>query len=178
MPRRRAVATTGSPNICGCHIARPKSAEVRVIDPQHPLYGGRFPVSERRSGRGAALIVIRLPDGRERPISRAATAFSPTSVNPTAAADLLIFWHTFRCATLLPLANHVRAVLASRNADLEGSDGRNLDGMPIEQDGLTRTAATLVAAASRRDPTSAGAARGTARATGTVSLTSRERSTG
>src|SRR5271165_1411133 len=48
-------------------------AEVRVIDPHHPLYGGCFPVSERRSGRGAALIVIRLPDGRERAISRAAT---------------------------------------------------------------------------------------------------------
>jgi hypothetical protein len=84
-------------------------AEVRVIDPHHPLYGGCFPVSEWRSGRGAALILIRLPDGRERAISRAATAFSPASVNLTAAANRVAH---ISVRTLLPLANHVRAVLA------------------------------------------------------------------
>ena len=137
-------------------------AEVRVVDPHHPLYGGCFPVSERRSGRGPTLIVIRLPDGRERAISRAAITVSPASENLTAAASRL---GRISVRTLLPLANHVRAVLASRNADLEGSGGRNLDRMPVEQDGFARTAATPVAAASGRDATSAGAARGTARAT-------------
>ena len=38
--------------------------------------------------------------------------------------------------TLLPLANHVRAVLASRHADLEGGGGRDLDQTPEEQYGL------------------------------------------
>ena len=137
-------------------------AEVRVVDPHHPLYGGCYPVSERRSGRGPSLIVIRLPDGRERAISRAATAFSPSSDNLMAAASRLAH---ISVRTLLPLANHVHAVLASRNADLEGSGGRNLDRMPVEQDGVARLAATPVAAASGRDATSAGAARGTARAT-------------
>jgi hypothetical protein len=142
-------------------------AEVRVIDPHHPLYGGCFPVSERRSGRGPALIVIRLPDGRERAISRAAITLSPASENLTAAASRL---GRISVRTLLPLANHVRAVLASRNADLEGSGGRNLDRMPVEQDGFARTAATPVAAASGRDATSAGAARGTARATSAAAV--------
>ena len=142
-------------------------AEVRVVDPHHPLYGGCFPVSERRSGRGPALIVIRLPDGRERAISRAATTFSPASENLMAAASRLA---RISVRTLLPLANHVRAVLASRNADLEGSDGRNLNWMPVEQDGLARAAATPVAAASGRDATSAGAARGTARATSAAAV--------
>lgn len=142
-------------------------AEVKVVDPHHPLYGGCFPVSERRSGRGPALIVIRLPDGRERAISRAATTLSPASENLMAAASRLTH---ISVRTLLPLANHVRAVLASRNADLEGSGGRNLDRMPVEQDGLVRTAATPVAAASGRDATSAGAARGTARATSAAAV--------
>ena len=154
------------------HRLTGKVAEVRVIDPHHPLYGGCFPVSERRSGRGLALIVIRLPDGRERAISRAAIAVSPASENLTAAASRL---GRISVRTLLPLANHVRAVLASRNADLEVSGGRNLDRMPIEQDGFARTAATPVAGASTRDPTSAGAARGTARATSAATVRGQRR---
>jgi hypothetical protein len=137
-------------------------AEVRVVDPHHPLYGGCFPVSDRYSGRGPSLIVIRLPDGRERAISRAATAFSPVSDDLMAAASRLAH---ISVRTLLPLANHVRAVLASRNADLEGGDGRNLDRMPVGRDGSTRAAASPVAAAAGRDATSAGAAGGTTRAT-------------
>jgi hypothetical protein len=113
------------------------------------------------------MIVIRLPDGRERAIPRAATTFSPTYENRMAAASRLAH---ISVRTLLPLANHVRTVLASRNADLEGSGGRNLDRMPVEQDGLGRTAATPVAAASGRDATSAGAARGTARATSAAAV--------
>jgi hypothetical protein len=137
-------------------------AEVRVVDPHHALYGSCFPVSDRRSGRGPSLIVIRLPDGRERAIPRAATAFSPVSDDLMAAASRLAH---ISVRTLLPLANHVRAVLASRNADLEGGDGCNLDRMPVEQDGATRAAATAVAAVAGRDATSTGAVRGTARAT-------------
>jgi hypothetical protein len=142
-------------------------AEVKVVDPHHPLYGGCFAVSERRSGRGPALIVIRLPDGRERAISRAAISVSSTFEDLPSAASRL---GQISVRTLLPLANHVRAVLASRNADLEGSDGRNLDRMPVEQGGFDRTAATPVAAASGRDATSAGAARGTARATSAAAV--------
>jgi hypothetical protein len=55
-----------------------------VVDPHHPLYGKCFPVSDRRSGRGLRLIVVRLPDGRERGISRLATA--PTSASDDLAA--------------------------------------------------------------------------------------------
>ena len=110
--------------------------------------------------RGPALIVIRLPDGRERTISRAAISVSSASESLTAAASRL---GRISVRTLLPLANHVRAVLASRNADLEGSGRRNLDRTPVEQDGFARTAATPVAAPSGRDATSVGAARGAAR---------------
>ena len=106
-------------------------AQVRVVDPHHPLYGKCFPVSDRRSGRGPRLIVIRLPDGRERGISRSATA--PTSASDDLAAAAPSRQVHISVRTLLPLANHVRAVLASRHADLEGGGGRDLDQMAAKR---------------------------------------------
>ena len=100
-------------------------AQVRVIDPHHPLVGSHFPVSGRRSGRGPDLIVVRLPDGRERSISRSATdlAFSAEGPVPTAPPPKHI-----SVRTLLPLANHVRAVLGSGHEDV--SSGSQLDRTP------------------------------------------------
>jgi len=135
-------------------------AQVRVVDPHHPLYGKCFPISDRRSGRGPRLIVIRLPDGRERGISRSATAPTSGSDDLVAAAPSRQVHISVR--TLLPLANHVRAVLASRHADLEGGGGRDLDQMAAKQAG---DAATPVAATLSRDTASAGTVGGTARAT-------------
>jgi hypothetical protein len=135
-------------------------AQVWVTDPHHPLYGKCFPVSDRRSGRGPRVVVIRLPDGRERGISRSATALRSASADLTAAAPSRQAHISVR--TLLPLANHVGAVLASRHANLEGGDGRDLDQMAAKQAGGT---ATPVAAATSRDTASTGTAGGTARAT-------------
>ena len=100
-------------------------AQVRVVDPHHPLFGKHFPVSDRRSGRGPNLIVVRLPDGRERSIPRAATdlAFSAEGSAPSAPPPKHI-----SVRTLLPLANHVRTVLASRDEDV--SSGSQLDRTP------------------------------------------------
>jgi hypothetical protein len=113
-------------------------AHVWVTDPYHPLYGKRFPVSPRRSGRGSREIVIQLPDGRERGIPRSATATTATSddVAPSAASRQ----PHISVRTLLPLANHVRAVLASRNADLERGGERDLDRSSANQAGCSATA--------------------------------------
>ncbi len=92
-------------------------AQVRVIDPHHPLYGSCLPVSNRRSGRGPNLIVVRLPDGRERSIRRSATDLVGGSDGPPQAAKRPMH---ISVRTLLPLANHLRAVLASRHANVEG----------------------------------------------------------
>lgn len=91
-------------------------AQVRVTDPHHPLYGKRFPVSDRLSGRGPGLIVVRLPDGRERSISRFATDLAATAHEQLAVSSRQAH---ISVHTLLPLANHIRAVLASRHAELE-----------------------------------------------------------
>lgn len=134
-------------------------AQVRVTDPHHPLYGKCFPVSHRRSGRGPRMIVIRLPDGRERGIPRSATA-------PTTASDDLVPAPASRqphisVRTLLPLANHVGAVLASRHADLKGGGERDLDQSSANQAGCS---AATVAAGANGDAAATCTAGGTARA--------------
>jgi hypothetical protein len=139
-------------------------ARVTVVDPHHPLYGGCFPVSDRRSGRGPELIVVRLPDGRERSISRSVTDLGRGSDGRPGSGGALI-----SVRTLLPLANHVRVVLASGNAGLEEGRGRSGQGpMGPGGDRIGRCAgdaAAAVAATSGRDAPSAGAACGTPRAT-------------
>jgi hypothetical protein len=127
-------------------------AQVRVVDPRHPLYDHCYPVSDRRSGRGPALIVIQLPDGRERAIPRSATAVASASDDPAMTAGRLAH---ISVRTLLPLANHVRAVLASRHADLEAGE-RHLEQATAAHGGVAGSAATPVAAAADRDTTSPG----------------------
>src|SRR5271165_2864136 len=125
-------------------------AQVRVVDPHHPLFGCYFPASDRQSGRGPGLIVVRLPDGRERSIPRSATdlAFSVEGSVPSAPRRMHI-----SVRTLLPLANHVRAVLASRHEDV--SNGSQLDRTPRSERGgpfrYTNGVAAPVAPASGRD---------------------------
>ena len=68
------------------------------------------------------MIVIRLPDGRERGIPWSAVA--PISASDDLAPAAPGRQAHISARTLLPLANHVRAVLASRHADLERDGGR------------------------------------------------------
>jgi hypothetical protein len=146
-------------------------AQVRVVDPRHPLYGNCFPVIDRRSGRGPRLIVIELPDGRERSISRSATDLATTADDRPAAPSRQAH---ISVRALLPLANHVRAVLASRNADLEGGGRHPCQTLAgPEQNGvgrITGSATAPLVAASGRDTTPAGAAYGAARATPTAAV--------
>src|SRR5580693_9586036 len=75
------------------------------------------PVVDRRSGRGLGLIVVRLADGRERAIQRSATDLTVGFEGSAPTADRCMH---ISVRTLLPLANHVRAVLGSRHEDFAG----------------------------------------------------------
>ena len=147
---------------CGDATTRERRvAQVRVVDPHHPLYGKCYPVSERESGRGPSLIVIRLPDGRERSIPRSATVSASASDDQAAPVSRQAH---ISVRTLLPLANHVHAVLASRNADFE-SGGQTTEQPTAGRDGVAGRAPTLVVTASGRDAASTGTAGGPTRAT-------------
>lgn len=146
-------------------------ARVRVVDPHHPLYGHSFAVSDRRSGRGPELIVVRLPDGRERSIRRSATDLVKATDGPPPDASRHAH---ISVRTLLPLANHVRAVLASRDGKPEGGQSPEQRQSPGHNDvrWSPRSAAAPVVAASGRDTTAAGAASGPAPATPAASARS------
>ena len=120
-------------------------AQVRVVDPHHPLYGGCYLVSERHSGRGPALIVIRLPDGRERSLPRSATARILEADDSTAASSRQMH---ISVRTLLPLANHVRTVLASRDAEPQGG-GREAEPTAEKHVGVAGRAGPVVATTGR-----------------------------
>ena len=118
-----------------------------------PYMATAIPSATGALGGDQRLIVIQLPDGRERAIPRSATAVASASDDPATAAGRLAH---ISVRTLLPLANHVRAVLASRHADLEAGGGRHLEQATAAHGGVAGSAATPVAAAADRDTTSPG----------------------
>ena len=136
-------------------------AQVQVVDPHHPLYGSCLPVSDRRSGRGPGLIVVRLPDGRERAILRSATdlAFGLEGSAPTVDRCMHI-----SVRTLLPLANHIRAVLASGHEDFAGGSRPARTARPehVGPDRNSDGAAAPVASSSSGEAEATGAAIGPA----------------
>jgi len=87
-----------------------------IVDPHHPLFGCRLPVADRRSARGSAMIVVTLPDGRQRSILRAATDLG----GPSAGAAVSIPQSPISVRSLLPLANRIRIMLGCRHENLGG----------------------------------------------------------
>ena len=80
--------------------------EVTIIDPHHPLRGERLKVLSLTCARGAGFIAVRLADGRRRLVRRAATDLDrPATAEPEAPR--------ISVRTLLPLARHVRRMLAA-----------------------------------------------------------------
>jgi hypothetical protein len=86
------------------HRAAPQSNElshqITIIDPHHPLYGQTFPVLRARSSRPNSGLVVILPNGHTRTVSRSATDLD----QPPAERSPLPVISAF---TLLPLARYV-----------------------------------------------------------------------
>jgi hypothetical protein len=61
-------------------------AHVSIIDPHHPLFGNRLRLGERISYRGSLMVVVVLPDGRERSVRRSATDLAEAPI-PLLKAD-------------------------------------------------------------------------------------------
>ena len=83
---------------------------MRVTDPRHPLFGQRLTVLDLSCSRGPRFIAVALLDGRRRLIRRAAT-----ELEHPATTDLPVPLVSAR--TLLPLARHVRGMLAASSTE-------------------------------------------------------------
>ena len=83
-------------------------SEVTITAPQHPLFGQRLALTDERSGRGPAFVVVRLSDGRKRAIRITATDLStPDCSTPAPAASL----PRISVRTLIPLAQRLDRIL-------------------------------------------------------------------
>ena len=83
-------------------------SEVTITDPQHSLFGQRLALTNERSGRGPAYVVVRLPDGRRRSIRISATDLNASDCfGCTPAASL----PRISVRILIPLAQHLDRIL-------------------------------------------------------------------
>ncbi|WP_425375933.1 DUF5372 family protein [Rhizobium jaguaris] len=88
---------------------------VTIIDPRHGLAGQRLELVSVQSGRGAAFVVVRLPDGRRRSIRRSATdlvAASPEARSESKSAPRI------SVRTLLTLMRHLNSMVTSRSKEV------------------------------------------------------------
>ena len=132
-------------------------AHLTIVDPLHPLYGHHLAVVCRRSGRGPDVVVVRLADGRERSVRRSATdlagSWSDSLAKMSSRSPISV-------RTLLPLANHLRIMLASEHDKLSGDplpSQRPAPSMRNGPDPAGTGGATSVVRAPCRGPTTAGA---------------------
>jgi len=88
---------------------------VTIIDPRHGLAGQRLELVSVQSGRGAAFVVVRLPDGRRRSIRRSATDLvtaSPVAPSESKSAPRI------SVRTLLTLMRHLNSMVTSRSQEV------------------------------------------------------------
>src|SRR5262249_29711673 len=74
---------------------------ITITDPQHPLYGQTFSILRTRSSRRNSRVVLILPNGHTRTVSRSVTDIDRPPVKSSPVALL-------STATLLPLARYIR----------------------------------------------------------------------
>ncbi len=128
-----------------------------IVDPHHPLFGARLQIAGRNSYRGSAMVVLILPDGRERSVPRAATDLTEVS------SHLSITEARISVRSLLPLANRLRIMLRCQDEDCGGEALPGRWPAPSACSGTdpaAGTGATVVVSTSRSGATAAGTADG------------------
>ena len=88
---------------------------VTIIDPRHGLADQRLELASAQSGRGAAFVVVRLPDGCRRSIRRSATDLAaawPEARSESKSAPRI------SVRTLLTLMRHLNSMVTSRSKEV------------------------------------------------------------
>jgi Family of unknown function (DUF5372) len=124
---------------------------VAVTDPRHPLYGQRLRVLSLSCSRGPRFIAVALADGRRRLIRRAATELERPAEPERAMPRISV-------RTLLPLARHIRRVVAA-SAE-EASHVETCSSLPASVGLAIATSATPLADAAAAGPHAIGPADG------------------
>ncbi|WP_160330085.1 DUF5372 family protein [Rhizobium altiplani] len=81
-----------------------------IIDPRHGLAGQRLELVSVQSGRGAAFVVVRLPDGRRRSIRRSITDLVTVSLEARSESESA---PRVSVRTLLTLMRHLNSMVTS-----------------------------------------------------------------
>ncbi len=95
-------------------------SSVTVTDPHHPLFGRELELLSLACSRGPAFIAVALPDGRRRLLRRAATDLEQPPAPPAALPRV-------STRALLPLARHIRSMLAASSEGAFHADRRQSD---------------------------------------------------
>jgi Family of unknown function (DUF5372) len=129
---------------------------VTITDPRHPLSGQRLTLLSQVCARGPGFIAVALADGRRRLVARSATDLDRL---PPAAEPAM---PRVSVRTLLPLARHVRRMLAPSTEEVLHADPSPSDPpSPSVDDGLAAgvVPAAVAGAAVRRSETAGAASR-------------------
>jgi len=86
-----------------------------VTDPHHPLFGRELELLSLACSRGPAFIAVALPDGRRRLLRRAATDLEQPPALQAALPRI-------SARALLPLARHIRSMLAASSEEAFHAD--------------------------------------------------------
>jgi uncharacterized protein DUF5372 len=104
---------------------------ITITDPQHPLYGQTFSILRTRSSRRNSRVVLILPNGHTRTVSRSVTDIDRPPVESSTVLPI-------SAATLLPLARYIRdKVLAREEQSYDASSPVNISNPSDHSDSTT-----------------------------------------
>jgi len=108
---------------------------VLITDPSHPLFGRTFPVISNKSPRGKSQLIIQLPNGLRKSISRSVTDLD---LSPRGESSNLPF---LSVRTILPIARLVQKLVKEID-DGKATDiparSHTINGSSHEQSGTIR----------------------------------------
>ena len=107
--------------------------QITITDPQHPLYGQTFSLLRTRSSRRNSRLVLILPNGHTRTVSRSVTDIDRPPVESSTVLPI-------SAATLLPLARYIRdKALAKEEQRHDASSPVNTSNPSDHSDSTTTT---------------------------------------
>jgi hypothetical protein len=149
--RRRPGSSPGRRTLQAAPDFERVVSDVSVTDPRHPLFGQPLRLLSLTCSRGPSFVAVALPDGRRRLIRRAATDLERPLVAEAALPRISV-------RALLPLARHIRSMLATSQEEACRADIALSSPPPPTAEPPSGVASTAMAGAADHDAGPAGSA--------------------